>query len=39
MHIKTIPVGQLQTNCYVVTDPETKACAIIDPGDESAEIL
>jgi len=35
MHIKTIPVGQLQTNCYVVTDPETKASVIIDPGDES----
>ena len=35
MHIKTIPVGQLQTNCYVVTDPQTKACVIIDPGDES----
>ena len=39
MHIKTIPVGQLQTNCYVVTDPETKACAIIDPGDEAPAIL
>ena len=35
MHIKTIPVGQIQTNCYVVTDTNTKACAIIDPGDES----
>jgi len=39
MHIKTLPVGQLQTNCYVVTDPETKLCAIIDPGDEVQEIL
>ena len=39
MHIKTIPVGQIQTNCYVVTDLETKVCAIIDPGDESSEIL
>lgn len=38
MHIKTIPVGQLQTNCYVVTDPDTKACVIIDPGDESQRI-
>ncbi|MCL2563214.1 MAG: MBL fold metallo-hydrolase [Oscillospiraceae bacterium] len=38
MHIKTIPVGQLQTNCYVVTDPDTKACIIIDPGDESPVI-
>ena len=39
MHIKTIPVGSLQTNCYVVTDPGTKACVIIDPGDESSKIL
>jgi len=39
MHIKTIPVGQLQTNCYVVTDPETKLAAVIDPGDESHLIL
>ena len=34
MHIRTIPVGRLQTNCYVVTDPETKYAAVIDPGDE-----
>jgi len=39
MHIKTLPVGQLQTNCYIVTDEDTKACAIIDPGDESNLIL
>jgi len=39
MQIKAIPVGQLQTNCYVVTDPGTLQCAIIDPGDESNAIL
>jgi len=39
MHIKTIQVGELPTNCYVVTDPETKSAAIIDPGDEGHEIL
>jgi len=39
MHIKTLPVGQLQTNCYIVTDDDTKACVIIDPGDESNLIL
>ena len=39
MHVKTIPVGQLQTNCYVVTDPETKRAAVIDPGDEAPLIL
>lgn len=39
MLIKTIPVGQLETNCYIVTDEETLKCAVIDPGDESSVIL
>ena len=39
MLIKTIPVGQLETNCYVVTDEDTLDCAVIDPGDESNVIL
>lgn len=32
--ILTLPVGQLQTNCYVVYDLRTKYGIIIDPGDE-----
>ena len=39
MLIKTLPVGQLETNCYVVTNEETLECVIIDPGDESSVIL
>lgn len=39
MLIKTIPVGQLETNCYVVTDEDSLECAVIDPGDESNTIL
>lgn len=39
MLIKTIPVGQLETNCYVVTDEKSLDCAVIDPGDESNAIL
>lgn len=39
MLIKTIPVGQLETNCYVVTDEQSLLCAVIDPGDESNTIL
>ncbi len=39
MLIKTIPVGQLETNCYVVTDEGALRCAVIDPGDESNTIL
>ena len=39
MLIKTIPVGQLETNCYVVVDEASLDCAVIDPGDESNAIL
>ena len=39
MLIKTLPVGQLETNCYVVTDERSLLCAVIDPGDESNTIL
>ena len=39
MLIKTLPVGQLVTNCYVVTDENALVCAVIDPGDESNTIL
>ena len=39
MLIKTLPVGMLETNCYIVTDEETRQCAIIDPGAESNTIL
>lgn len=39
MLIKTIPVGQLETNCYIVTNEQTLECVVIDPGDESNTIL
>lgn len=39
MLIKTLPVGQLETNCYVVTNEDTLRCVVIDPGDESNTIL
>ena len=39
MLIKTLPVGHLETNCYVVTDEDTLECAVIDPGAESKTIL
>lgn len=38
MKIDVIPVGMLQTNCYVVSD-EAKHCAVIDPGDEPDRII
>lgn len=39
MLIKTLPVGQLETNCYVVGNEKTLECVVIDPGDESNTIL
>ena len=39
MLIKTLPVGQLEENCYVVTNEKTLECVVIDPGDESNTIL
>ena len=39
MLIKTLPVGQLETNCYIVTNEETLECVVIDPGDEANTIL
>jgi glyoxylase-like metal-dependent hydrolase (beta-lactamase superfamily II) len=39
MLIKSFVVGQLQTNCYIVTDEKTLECAVIDPGAESGRIL
>ncbi len=39
MLIKTLPVGHLETNCYVVTDENSLECAVIDPGAEANTIL
>ncbi|MEG0832475.1 MAG: MBL fold metallo-hydrolase [Oscillospiraceae bacterium] len=37
MNIETIPVGFLQTNCYIVDDG--KYAAVIDPGDDAKKLL
>lgn len=39
MLVKTLQVGMLETNCYIVTDEDTMECAVIDPGAESNAIL
>ncbi|MFA6548926.1 MAG: MBL fold metallo-hydrolase [Candidatus Margulisiibacteriota bacterium] len=39
MLIKTIKVGPLRTNCYVVADEKNGEAIVIDPGDDAAEIL
>ena len=39
MHIKTLEVGYLQTNCYIVSPEEGGLCAVIDPGGDGAYIM
>ncbi len=36
--IKTLTVGQMQENCYLVTCVQTRNCLIIDPGDDAGYI-
>ena len=38
MNIKTMQVGPLGTNCYLLEDEHTHAAAVIDPGGEGARI-
>ena len=39
MIVKTLAVGPLQTNCYIVADEKAKKALVIDPGDEPDRIL
>lgn len=38
MKVQTIPVGALQTNCYLLLDGEANRAIAIDPGGEGARI-
>lgn len=39
MEIKTLKVGYLGTNCYIVTDGATDEAAAIDPGGNAEKII
>ena len=39
MKIKSMQVGELATNCYILVDETEKKAAVIDPGDEADRIL
>ena len=39
MQIKTIKVGELKTNCYIVSDEDSDEAIIIDPGAELENII
>lgn len=38
MDIRVMQVGPLQTNCYMISCPETREVAVIDPGWSGSEI-
>jgi len=39
MLIKTLVLGPIETNCYVVTDEKTLECAVIDPAGDASRLL
>lgn len=38
MHVMKLTVGQMSTNCYLLSDPDTHECIIVDPGDDAEYI-
>lgn len=38
MKVQYLQVGEIETNCYLLCDEETRVCAVVDPGDEAARI-
>lgn len=39
LKMQCMPLGDYQTNCYVISDDTSPTCAIIDPGYEPERIL
>ena len=39
MIIKSLPVGPLYTNCFIIGCEDTKEAAVVDPGGDSDKIL
>ncbi len=39
LDVRTLIVGPLQENCYLLSDPETRQAVFIDPGDEAAHLI
>ena len=38
MEIKSLQVGPIGTNCYLLCDEAEKLCAVVDPGGEAARV-
>jgi hydroxyacylglutathione hydrolase len=39
LHVLQLPLGPIQTNCYIVGDDSTGEAVVIDPGDEAVRVL
>ncbi len=39
MNVEQITVGPFAENCYLVSDPDSDALAIVDPGDDAERII
>jgi glyoxylase-like metal-dependent hydrolase (beta-lactamase superfamily II) len=39
IQVLTLPLGPIQTNCYIVADETTNAAVVIDPGEEAPRVL
>ncbi len=39
LKVHTLPLGDYQTNCYIIHEVESKTCCVIDPGYAPEEIL
>ena len=37
--VETVIVGDIQANCYLVENPDTRQLLIVDPGDEAEKII
>ncbi len=38
MQVRSLTVGPVMTNCYILCDETAAVCAVIDPGDEAGRI-
>ncbi|MCA9411161.1 MAG: MBL fold metallo-hydrolase [Candidatus Omnitrophica bacterium] len=38
LEIHTLPVGDLESNCYLVVDPESRKALLVDPGGDGEKI-
>ena len=38
MQVRSLTVGPVMTNCYILCDEKAAVCAVIDPGDEAGRI-